>query len=77
LLAGLATLVLYEAAYIAEIVRAGIESVERGQWEAGHALGMTRAQQLRFVILPQAFARILPPLAGQWISTIKDSAIVS
>jgi polar amino acid transport system permease protein len=76
-LAGLTTLVLYEAAYIAEIVRAGIESVEKGQWEAAHALGMTPAQQLRFVILPQAFTRILPPLAGQWISTIKDSAIVS
>ena len=76
-LAGLATLVLYEAAYIAEIVRSGIESIEPGQWEAAHALGLTRAQQLRFVILPQAFTRVLPPLAGQWISTIKDSAIVS
>jgi polar amino acid transport system permease protein len=75
--AGLATLVLYEAAYIAEIVRAGIQSIERGQWEAARALGMTRAQQLRLVILPQAIRRVLPALAGQFISTIKDSAIVS
>lgn len=76
-LAGLATLVLYEAAYITEIVRAGIQSIEKGQWEAAHALGLSRWQQLRLVILPQAFQRILPALAGQLISTIKDSAIVS
>ncbi|MHB8772937.1 MAG: amino acid ABC transporter permease [Syntrophales bacterium] len=76
-LAGLATLVLYEAAYIAEIVRAGVQSVEQGQWEAAASLGMTRRQQLRHVVLPQAFRRILPALAGQLISTIKDSAIVS
>jgi polar amino acid transport system permease protein len=75
--AGLATLVLYEASYIAEIVRAGIQSIEKGQWEAAHALGLSRWQQLRFVILPQAVRRILPTLAGQLISTIKDSAIVS
>jgi len=76
-LSALVTLALYEAAYIAEIVRAGIESVERGQWEASRALGMTWAQQMRHVIMPQAVARILPPLAGQFISAIKDSAIVS
>lgn len=75
--AGLATLVLYEAAYITEIVRAGIQSIEQGQWEAAHALGLSRWQQLRYVILPQALQRILPTLAGQLISTIKDSAIVS
>jgi len=75
--AGLATLVLYEAAYITEIVRAGIQSIEQGQWEAAHALGLSRWQQLRWVILPQALQRVLPALAGQLISTIKDSAIVS
>jgi polar amino acid transport system permease protein len=75
--AGLATLALYEAAYIAEIVRAGIQSIEKGQWEATHALGLSHRQQLRFVILPQAIQRIIPALAGQLISTIKDSAIVS
>ena len=76
-LAGLATLVLYEAAYITEIVRAGIQSIEKGQWEAAHTLGLSRWQQLRCVILPQALRRILPALAGQLISTIKDSTIVS
>lgn len=73
----LVTLAVYEGAYIAEIVRAGVQSVERGQWEAARALGLTPRQQLRHVIMPQAVQRILPPLAGQFISTIKDSAIVS
>jgi polar amino acid transport system permease protein len=76
-LAGLITLAIFEGAYIAEIVRAGIQSVERGQWEAAYALGLTRFQTLHRVILPQAVRRILPPLAGQFISTVKDSAIVS
>lgn len=70
-------LALYEGAYITEIIRAGIQSIERGQWEASSALGFTRWQQLRHVIFPQTVVRILPPLAGQVISTIKDSAIVS
>ncbi|MEN6473257.1 MAG: amino acid ABC transporter permease [Syntrophaceae bacterium] len=76
-LAGLITLVIYEGAYITEIVRAGIESIEREQWDAAKALGFTRRQMMRHVILPQALARSLPPLAGQLVSTIKDSAIVS
>jgi polar amino acid transport system permease protein len=76
-LAGLFALAVFEGAYITEIVRAGIESIDRGQWEAASALGFTRGQSLRHVILPRAIRRILPPLAGQFISTIKDSAIVS
>jgi polar amino acid transport system permease protein len=76
-LSALVTLSIFEGAYITEIVRAGIQSVEKGQWEACAALGFTRWQQMRHVILPQAVQRILPPLAGQFISTIKDSAIVS
>lgn len=71
------TIALFEGAYITEIVRAGIQSIERGQWEASYALGLSWWQQMRYVILPQATKRILPPLAGQFISTIKDSAIVS
>ena len=71
------TIALFEGAYITEIVRAGIQSIERGQWEASYALGLWWWQQMRYVILPQAAKRILPPLAGQFISTIKDSAIVS
>ncbi len=68
---------IYEGAYITEIVRAGISSVGKGQWEAGKALGMKRTAILRYIVLPQAIRYILPPLAGQFISTIKDSAIVS
>ncbi|ACV67775.1 amino acid ABC transporter permease [Desulfohalobium retbaense] len=71
------TLALYEGAYITEIVRSGIQSIERGQWEAAYALGLSKFEQLRYVILPQAVRRVIPPLTGQFISTIKDSAIVS
>lgn len=76
-LSALITLSLFEGAYITEIVRAGIQSVETGQWEGSAALGLSRSQQLFHVIGPQAIRRILPPLSGQFISTIKDSAIVS
>lgn len=76
-LSGLLALAIYEGAYITEIVRAGIQSIEKGQWEASSALGFSRWQQMRYVIFPQAIQRVLPPLAGQFISTIKDSAIVS
>jgi len=75
--AALMTLAIFEGAYITEIVRAGIESIDRGQWEASHSLGLTRYQQMRHIILPQTFQRIMPPLAGQFISLIKDSSIVS
>jgi polar amino acid transport system permease protein len=71
------TVAIFEGAYIAEIVRAGIQSIEKGQFEAAYALGLSWWQKMRYVILPQAVQRILPPLAGQFISTIKDSAIVS
>jgi polar amino acid transport system permease protein len=71
------TLAVYEGAYMAEIIRAGIQSVEKGQTEAASALGLSRPDQFRFVILPQAFRTISPALAGQFISTIKDSAIVA
>lgn len=76
-LSALITLALFEGAYIAEIVRAGVQSVGKGQWEASAALGLTRRQQMRHIILPQATRIILPPLTGQFVSTIKDSAIVS
>lgn len=76
-LAAVMTLALFEGAYIGEIVRAGINGIEAGQWEAARALGLRRWQMLRRVILPQAFQRMIPPLTGQAISTIKDSAIVS
>ena len=73
----LITLAIFESAYITEIIRAGIQSIEKGVWEAGYSIGLSRWQVMRRVILPLAVQRIVPPLAGQFISTIKDSAIVS
>ncbi len=71
------TLGMYEGAYVAEIVRGGIHSVDGGQWEAGRALGFPRLPLMFFIVMPQAVRNMIPPLAGQIISTIKDSAIVS
>ncbi len=71
------TLGLYEGAYVAEIVRGGIGSVDAGQWEAGRAQGFSRFGLMAWIIMPQAVRNMIPPLAGQIISTIKDSAIVS
>jgi len=76
-LSGLICLALFEAAYITEIVRAGIQSVQKGQWEGGRAIGLSRWNLLRDIIFPQAIRKILPPLAGQFITLIKDSAIIS
>jgi len=75
--AALATLAIFEGAYITEIVRAGIQAVSKGQWEAARALGFTKWQQMRHIIFPQALRQILPPLSGQFIALIKDSSIVS
>lgn len=76
-LSGVICLAMFEGAYITEIVRAGIQSVPKGQWEAGRSIGLSPARVLGDVILPQALRKTLPPLAGQFISLIKDSAIVS
>lgn len=76
-LAGVLTLALFQGAYIAEIVRAGIQAVGLGQWEAGQALGLTRWQLMRLIVLPRAIKIMLPPLAGEFINTIKWSSIVS
>lgn len=76
-ISGILCLALFEAAYITEIVRAGIQSVDRGQFEGGRAVGLTEFQLLRWVVLPQAIQRVIPPLAGQFITLIKDSSIVS
>lgn len=70
-------LVIGYSAFIAEIFRAGIESVERGQTEAALSLGMSRGQAMRYVILPQAVRRVLPPLGNDFIAMLKDSALVS
>jgi polar amino acid transport system permease protein len=68
---------LFEGAYAAEILRAGIVSLHRGQWEAAHSLGLDVVDTYRYVILPQAVRRVLPPLTGQAVSLVKDSALVS
>lgn len=74
---GAICLAIFEGAFVAEIFRAGILSIERGQWEAGEALGLSRFRVLRTIILPQAISRSLPPLATQFIALVKESAIVS
>ncbi len=76
-LSGVLTLALFQGAYIGEIVRAGIQSIDRGQWEASSALGFSRFCQMREIILPQATRTMLPPLANEFINTIKWSSIVS
>jgi polar amino acid transport system permease protein len=68
---------LFEGAYAAEIFRAGILSIHKGQWEAAYSLGMNNLLTYRLIVLPQAIRRMLPPLASQAISLVKDSALVS
>lgn len=75
--AGIGALGLFAGAYVAEIVRAGIQSIPKGQMEAARSLGMSMPQAMMDIILPQAFKRILPPLSGTFISLIKDSSLVS
>jgi polar amino acid transport system permease protein len=73
----IAALMIGYSAFLAEIFRAGIESVAKGQGEAAASLGLTRMQTFRLVILPQAIRTILPPLGNDFVSMIKDSALVS
>ncbi|MGE5652994.1 MAG: amino acid ABC transporter permease [Bacillota bacterium] len=68
---------LNAAAYIAEIIRAAIKSIDIGQMEAARSLGMTRGQSMRLIILPQAYRRLLPPMANEFIALLKDSSLVS
>ncbi len=76
-LTGVVPLALGYAAYMAEIYRAGIESIERGQMEAARSMGMTYFQSMRYVILPQAIRRVLPPMSNESLSMLKDSALLS
>jgi His/Glu/Gln/Arg/opine family amino acid ABC transporter permease subunit len=75
--AGATGLALNSAAYVAEIFRAGIQSVERGQMEAARGLGMPYRAAMRYVIIPQAFRRVIPPLVNEFIALLKDSSLVS
>jgi polar amino acid transport system permease protein len=75
-LVGVLTLAFFSGAYISEMIRAGIESVGKSQLESAKAIGLTRSQIYRYVIFPQAFRQTLPPLAGQFVSLIKDSSLL-
>ena len=75
--AGVSALSIFGGAHVAEIVRAGIQSVPVGQMEAARSLGMNYVEAMAYVIMPQAIKRTLPPLAGQFINLIKDSSLVS
>lgn len=74
---GILALTLVYSAYLAEILRAGIESIERGQVEAARSLGMTNGQTMRKVVLPQAVRRVIPPLMNEFIILSKDTALLS
>jgi polar amino acid transport system permease protein len=76
-MAAIITLSVNSGAYVAEIVRAGIQSLDRGQLEAARSLGMTYPQAMRYVLIPQTFKRIVPPLGNEFIALLKDSSIVS
>ena len=73
----IAGLAMGYAAFEAEVFRAGIQSIERGQMEAARSLGMNYVQAMRYVILPQAFRRVLPPLGNDFIAILKDSSLIS
>jgi polar amino acid transport system permease protein len=77
LISGVSVLAMFEAAFVGEIVRAGIQSVPDGQREAARAIGMSRVQEMRYIIMPQALRKVVPPMANQFISLIKDSSIIS
>jgi polar amino acid transport system permease protein len=77
LFAAILSLSLFEGAYASEIFRAGIVSIHKGQWEAAHSLGFSTYHTYRYIVLPQAIRRLLPPLTSQAISLIKDSSLVS
>ena len=77
LIAGILILSIFSGAYLSEMIRAGIDSVPASQLESARALGLTSLQTYRFVIAPQALRQILPPLAGQFASLIKDSSLLS
>ena len=77
LIAGVMALIANSGAYVCEIFRAGIQSIDKGQMEAARSLGLTYTQAMRCVVLPQALRRMLPPLAGEFITLLKDSSLLS
>ncbi len=77
MISGVIVLALFESAFVGEIVRSGIQSIDRGQREAARTIGLSKLDEMRFIILPQAFKKVLPPLANEFIALIKYSSIIS
>jgi glutamine transport system permease protein len=75
--AGIITVAINAGAYFAEIIRAGIQSIDKGQTEAARSIGFTSAQTMRYVVLPQAFRRMLPTITNQSIISLKDTSLLS
>jgi glutamine transport system permease protein len=75
--AGVIVIAINSGAYIAEIVRGAVQSIEKGQMEAGRSLGLDHGQSMRYIIWPQAFKRMIPPLGNQFIISIKDTSLLS
>jgi glutamine transport system permease protein len=75
--AGIITVAINAGAYFAEIIRAGIQSIDKGQTEAARSLGLTGVQNMRFIVLPQAFRRMLPTITNQSIISLKDTSLLS
>ena len=76
-MAGIVTVAINAGAYFAEIIRAGIQSIDSGQAEAGRSLGLTSSQTMRYIVLPQAFRRMLPTFTNQSIISLKDTSLLS
>ncbi len=74
---GTVILAMFAGAYVSEIIRAGVKSIAKGQYESAKSLGFSPFQTYRYIIFPQAYKRILPPLTGQFASIIKDSSLLS
>ncbi|GGJ65189.1 amino acid ABC transporter permease [Virgibacillus salexigens] len=77
IIAGVIVIALNSGAYIAEIVRGAVQSIDKGQMEAGRSLGLNHGQTMRHIIWPQAFKRMIPPLGNQFIISIKDTSLLS
>jgi glutamine transport system permease protein len=76
LIAGITAIAVNSGAYIAEVVRGAIQSIDPGQVEAGRSIGLTRFQTMRYIIWPQAFRRMIPPLGNQFIISLKDTSLL-